>query len=96
MLLGCVIPAKNLEDIKVDVIVTNIEVFNFFNGPAALLESIRWNCNPQVGMKVTFWLSRNNSNVQEFSVLIRYVYGENIKFYVVMVFNKRKDISLLE
>jgi len=46
-------------------------------------------------MKVTFWLSRN-SNVQEFSVLIRYVYRENIKFYVVMVSNKRKDISLSE
>lgn len=75
------------------MIVTNIEAFNFFNGPAALLESMRWNCNPQVGMKVTFWLSRNNSNVQEFPVLIKY--EGNIKFYVVMVSNKRKDISLL-
>lgn len=45
---------------------------------------------------MTFELSRNNSNVQEFSVLIRYVYGENTKFYVLMVSNKRKDISLLE
>lgn len=41
MLLGCVTPAKNLEDIKVDVIVTNIEVFNFFHGPDALLGSMR-------------------------------------------------------
>lgn len=78
VLLRWVTPAKNLEDIKVDVIVTNIEGFIFyfyFYEPATLSESLRWNCSPQGGMKVTFWLSRNNSSMQEFSVLR--VWGEH-------------------
>lgn len=95
MLRGCIIPAKNLEDIKVDVIVTNIELVISVRDQLSL-QSMRWNCNPRVGMKVTFWLSRNNSKVQEFSLLIGYVYGENIKLYVAVASNKRKDISFLE
>lgn len=47
-------------------------------------------------MEVTFWLSRNNSKVQEFSFHISYVHGENIKLYVAVASNKRKDISFLE
>lgn len=63
-------PAKNLEDVKVDVTVTNIELFIFFYGPSALLESMKWNGNPEGGMKVTFWLSSNSSNKQELSLAV--------------------------